>query len=138
MCFRKLDSRAIIKSTSAVLGTFRPFSPKARSAYCLSLRKVYLQSVGTCVLRSAHSLQGPSGLAHFTTTLSAMYPAMYTSTFPSWSKAGDDCTEGLVSRSRTTSLLTICSHSEVAMFFHDALRVNDDLGTLMRGICTEM
>ncbi len=103
ICFRKLDSRAIIKSTSAVLGTFRPFSPKARSVHCLSLRKVYPQSAGTCVLRSVHSLQGPSSSANFPTTLSAMYPAMYTSTFPSWSKAGDDCTEGLVSRSRTTS-----------------------------------
>lgn len=76
MYFRKLDSRAVSKSTRAVLGTFRPFSPKTRSVYCLSLRKVYLLSVGTCVLRSVHSLQGPSGSVNFPRTLSAMYPAM--------------------------------------------------------------
>lgn len=77
MCFRKLDSRAVSKSTSAVLGTFRPFSPKTRSVYCFSLRKVYLLSVGTCALvRSVHSLQGPSGSVNFPRTLSAMYPAM--------------------------------------------------------------
>lgn len=67
------------------------------------------------MLISVHYLQGPSGSANFPTTLSAMYPAMYTSTFSSWSKAGDDHTEGLVSRSRTT---LGGSMSEVLLYNH--------------------
>lgn len=53
----KLDSRALTKSTSAMLATLRLFSPKLRSVYSLSLTNVYCESAGISVVEILHSLQ---------------------------------------------------------------------------------
>ena len=80
MFFRKLDSD-MTKSTSAMLGTLRPLSPKLRSAYCLSLSNAFCESAGIPVVKILHSLQGPSSLSAISPQSYWPYPAVnqYTS-----------------------------------------------------------